>query len=134
MRVVTEAAAASLMDRFWPGPLTLVFKASSGLPEFCHGSNGTVALRNSSSDVSTRLLAAIGGPITSTSANRSGEAPARSAGEAADIFSRDDVDLVLDGGLLADSLPSTLVDVSTGTPSLLREGAVPVSELHDFLK
>ena len=118
------AAARDLIRAFWPGPLTLVFRARAGLPERLLGGGGTIALRYSDAPIAQRLLARVGGPITSTSANRSGESAARSAREA-DRALGDRVDLILDGGPSGDARPSTVVDVSTGTVRVLREGRIP---------
>ena len=125
-------AAVVLMDAFWPGPLTLVFPASPSLPEHLPGSTPTIALRTSDAPVSSALLRHVGGPITSTSANRSGRSPARSAREALEDLGSD-VDLILDGGPSTDPRPSTLIDVSRGIPELLRAGRIPETEIHRVL-
>ncbi len=121
-------AAEVLIDAFWPGPLTLVFPASPDLPKHLLGSTSTLALRMSDAPLAGALLHSSGGPITSTSANRSGQPPVRSAREAADVLGRD-VDLILNGGPSGDPRPSTLVDVSRGNPEILRPGRVPETEI-----
>lgn len=126
-------AAEVLIDAFWPGPLTLVFPASPDLPKHLLGSTSTLALRMSDARLACGLLRHAGGPITSTSANRSGQPPVRSAREAADVLGRD-VDLILDGGTSPDSRPSTLVDVSRGNPEILRPGRVPETEIRRVLE
>ena len=120
--------AQTLIRTFWPGPLTLVFKARPDLPSALLGGRDTIALRHSSSPIAAQLLAALGGPLTSTSANRSGTPPARSAYDAQNALG-DRLDLILDGGPSASETPSTLVDVSADRALLLREGAVSVREL-----
>ena len=104
--------AQMLIDAFWPGPLTLVFRANPDLSPTLLGGRDTVALRHSSSPIATLLLTALGGPLTSTSANRSTEPPARSASEVQNALG-EHLDLILDGGPSDSALPSTLVDVST---------------------
>ena len=120
--------AQTLIRTFWPGPLTLVFKARPDLPPALLGGRDTIALRHSSSPIAAQLLTALGGPLTSTSANRSGTPPARSAYDAQNALG-DHLDLILDGGPAASETPSTLVDVSADRALLLREGAVSVREL-----
>ncbi len=125
-------AAEDLMDAFWPGPLTLVFPASPRLPDHLLGSRSTIALRMSDAPVASSLLRHAGGPLTSTSANRSGRPPARSAREALDTLGGD-VDLILDGGTAPDSRPSTLVDVSVPQPRILRPGRVSETDINRVL-
>ncbi|MSS70439.1 MAG: threonylcarbamoyl-AMP synthase [Candidatus Latescibacteria bacterium] len=125
---VTETARR-LMEAFWPGPLTLVLKASSGLPKALLGGGETVAVRVSSHPVARALVDLVGGPITSTSANPSGQPPARSAAEVAAVFG-EGIDLIVDGEPSADDRPSTVVDVSGPLPILLREGKIGVTALE----
>ena len=125
-------AVEVLMDAFWPGPLTLVFPASPNLPNHLLGTTSTIALRVSDAPVAGSLLHHVGGPVTSTSANVSGQPPAQSAREAADVFG-DRVDLILDGGTARDLRPSTLVDVSGGSPKILRPGRIPDTEIDRIL-
>lgn len=113
-----------LAERFWPGPLTLILPAGPRAPGGVLGKSGGVAMRISSDPLARRLVIAAGRPLTSTSANRSGEPPATSAaGVAAALGSG--VDLVLDGGSREDSSPSTLVDLLGDRPRVLREGPIP---------
>ena len=124
--------AQILIEAFWPGPLTLVFRANPDLSPALLGGRDTIALRHSSSPIATQLLMALGGPLTSTSANRSTEPPAHSACEVEKALG-DHIDLILDGGPSDSTLPSTLVDVSTDRAILLREGAVPVQKLRSHI-
>ncbi len=124
--------AESLIREFWPGPLTLVFPAAPGLPEHLTEIASTIALRMSDAPVANALLHHVGGPITSTSANLSGKPSARSARNAADILGHS-VDLILDGGESSDLRPSTLVDVTGGSPKILRPGRIPEAKIHRAL-
>ena len=128
VRLVSPTAQI-LIEAFWPGPLTLVFRANRDLSPALLGGRDTIALRHSSSPIATELLTALGGPLTSTSANRSAEPPARSAVEVENALG-EHLDLILDGGPSASTLPSTLVDVSTDHATLLREGAISVQKLR----
>lgn len=121
-----DVAARHLMMRFWPGPLTVIVQAASGLPVELTAGRGTVGLRHMGHPVLARLLRSIG-PLTGTSANRSGEPPARSARDVDSRLGRD-VDLILDGGETSGGAPSTIVDTVNGL-RLLREGAVPRVEI-----
>lgn len=125
--------AEALMDAFWPGPLTLVFHASPSLPDHLLGFKSTIALRVSDAPIASALLRLVGGPITSTSANLSGQPPARSAGEALDDLGRN-VDLILDGGTAPDSRPSTLIDVSIPHPRILRPGPIDETDINRVLR
>lgn len=131
VRTVSPTAQI-LIEAFWPGPLTLVFRANPDLSPALLGGRDTVALRHSSSPIATELLTALGGPLTSTSANRSAESPARSAAEVGNTLG-DYLDLILDGGPSNSTLPSTLVDVSTDRAILLREGAIPAPKLRAYI-
>ena len=124
--------AERLMARFWPGPLSLIFRASMVIPQSVRGAGDTVALRVPRDILCERLLDRIGGPVVSSSANLTGQRPAETAEEVARIFGNQ-LDLVVDGGPRRGNVPSTLVDVSHLRPRLLRRGAVDVSgELGDF--
>lgn len=120
---VSEAARAC-MDAFWPGPLSLVLPAAAGLPAAVTAGGTKVCVRCPGSDVARALCRLAGGPVTSTSANRSGE-PAASRLDDALLPG---VVLVLDGGTLPSSLPSTVYDPDTG--EVLRAGAVPEEALR----
>lgn len=129
-------AATRLADAFWPGPLTLVLATgATGLPPEVTGPGGTVAVRASPHPGVRALLTALGAPITSTSANAPGAAPASSAAEvrrALDVLEAPDV-WVLDGGALPPSAPSTIVDCSGFRPRVLRAGAIPTERLREIV-
>ena len=125
-------AAERLMARFWPGPLSLIFRASALVPAAVRGAGGTVALRFPKDRLCERLLDRIGGPVVTSSANLTGQRPAETADEVVRIFGNQ-LDLVLDGGTRHGGLPSTLVDVSVERPRLLRRGTLQVAaELGDY--
>lgn len=133
-RLTTEIPAfyPVLMDHFWPGPLTLLFRARPDLPPLLTGGTGTVGVRISSLPAAQRLAAASGGIVTATSANRSGRQPAATAAEAAAQLG-DGPDLILDGGPTVDGCPSTLLTVEDGKPVLLREGMVAAAAIRRLL-
>ena len=125
--------ARELASIFWPGAVTLVLRDPRGIfLEGVRSVDGTVAVRVSPQPIVGRLLERLGVPLTSTSLNEPGDEPARSGTEAADVIERlgrSDVWL-LDGGTLPESRSSTIIDCASGTPTVLREGAVPVGRLR----
>jgi L-threonylcarbamoyladenylate synthase len=128
---VTETARR-LIRRYWPGPLSLIFKAAAIVPARVRGAGGTVALRVPQDRLCHRLLSHIGGPVVSSSANLSGQRPAETAEEVVRIFGNQ-LDMVLDGGPRTGGVSSTLVDVSGAKPRLLRRGILDVTgELGDY--
>lgn len=117
-------AADKLARAFWPGPLTLVLVAPR---------RGTLAFRVPDNAVARRLIAASGGGLPVTSANRSGQPDARTAEEVlAQLDGR--VSLVLDGGRTTGDRPSTVVDCTTDQLKILREGAISASEIERALR
>jgi len=127
-------AATALARAFWPGPLTLVLPGGGGrLPDVLRGSEGGIAVRWTSHRGMARLVRALGEPVTSTSANLPGSPPAPGAEAIARDFApavEAGTLLVLDGGVLGNSPPSTLVDCTLPAPRLIREGAVTLAELR----
>jgi L-threonylcarbamoyladenylate synthase len=124
--------AERLMARYWPGPLSLIFRAAAIVPLRVRGAGGTVALRCPRERLCERLLDRIGGPVVASSANLTGQRPAETAEEVVRIFGNQ-LDLVIDGGPRHGGVLSTLVDVSVPRPRLLRRGGVDVTpELGSF--
>lgn len=116
----------ALMQRFWPGPLTLVFPASATLPRMLTGGGLGVAIRISPHPVAQRLLAVWGRPVTATSANLSGGPAACTAEDVRRIFEAS-VKCVLDGGETPGGMSSTVVGLEGGRLRLIRAGAVDFS-------
>jgi len=127
--------AARLAARHWPGPLTLVLTGGDRrVPRRLRGPEGGVAVRWTSHPGLQRLLQAYGDPITSTSANLPRHPPAMSAGEIVQQWQPEitrGVIRVLDGGRLADSPPSTVVDCTGSRPRVIRPGAIPSAVLRE---
>ncbi len=127
-------AARRLAAAFWPGPLTLAVPARPGtLPAEVLSPSGTVAVRVSPHEAVRAILEALRQPITSTSANLAGAPPAADADAAeaaAQAAGAGDRVLVVDGGTLPPSAPSTLVDCAREPPRVLRVGALPVAALR----
>ncbi len=120
--------ARELMTRYWPGPLTLVLRARDDLPQELTAATGTVSLRVPGHPLALALVRIAGIPITAPSANPSGAEPPRTAGEVlAGLSGR--IDLILDGGPTAGGLPSTILDLTTEPPRVVRAGAIEVTDL-----
>lgn len=128
------AAARALSDAFWPGPLTLVLAGGEGkLPDGLRGPEGGVAVRHTSHAGMAALVGELGFALTSTSANRPGQQAAPGVDRIAEMFAAAVAAgelLLLDGGVLGNVPPSTIVDCTGPAPSLIREGALPRAELR----
>ena len=109
--------------KFWPGPLTIVGAAVPALPSEITAGTGTVGVRVPADNDVRHLVRACGGALTATSANPSGREPARSAQQVRDYFP-EGIDLVIDGGEVTATEPSTVLDVTTIPPRVVRQGAL----------
>jgi len=125
-------AAESVAARFWPAPLMLVLPARVVYPIWVTQGAPTLGVRVPDHGVARRLAGLSGGVIVSTSANRTGEPPPTTAGEAVDAIG-DEVDLILDGGPSPLTLPSTVLDLSGERPRVLRSGPIPEERLREAL-
>jgi L-threonylcarbamoyladenylate synthase len=119
--------ARTLMARYWPGALTLVLPARAVVPADVTAATGTVGLRLSSHPIAQGLVSALGEPVTAPSANPTDLEPPTTAGAVVTYFAQG-LDLVLDGGSTPGGQPSTVLDVTTDRPTVIRQGAVLVRE------
>jgi len=117
-----------LMQEFWPGPLTLVFKAKVNLPSLLTAGTATIGVRQSSHPFARQLLRAFGRPLTATSANISGHPAAVDAYEVKAQFGRG-IDIVFDGGRTPGSIGSTIVGRDDNELKLIREGHIPFTDI-----
>ena len=122
-----------MASEFWPGPLTLVLKASSMLPAGLLGPADSIGIRQPAVSWVRELLEETAFPITATSANISGEKEITNPGMIRDSFFGS-VDLIVDGGETKGALPSTVIDLTSTKPVILREGVVPRSVLGKYLE
>jgi L-threonylcarbamoyladenylate synthase len=122
------AFGQDLIDEFWPGALTLVFRASPTLMWDLGDTKGTVALRMPLHSVALDVLKQTG-PMAVSSANRHGHPAATTAAEAEQQLG-EAVSVYLDGGPCADSVPSTILDLTGTIPKVLRSGAIAVDRLR----
>jgi L-threonylcarbamoyladenylate synthase len=119
----------ALAERFWPGPLTLVLAAGKSVPSLVTARGWTVAIRIPNHPVALELVRRFGGPITGTSANRSGSANPSNI----DVARREIgpyVDLVIDGGPIPKGQASTILDISGPVPRILREGLISEADIQ----
>lgn len=124
--------ATRLAERFWPGPLTLVFRRASGVGDELTGGQDTIGLRVPAHPVALELLREFGGGIAAPSANRFGRiSPTTAEHVRRDLGS--DVDMILDGGPCDIGIESTIVDLSRGEPVLLRPGRLSPEEIAGTL-
>lgn len=123
-----DVRTALLLDRFWPGPLTIVLPARPGLEEFLMAEDGTIGVRMPNHPLALEIIDRSGGAIACTSANRSGEPPATCARDVA-VSIGADIDLTLDGGITSGGVPSTVVALRDDALVLLREGAISGDEI-----
>ncbi len=117
------AAAKILMQTFWPGPLTLVFRASSSVLPRLAANTGKIGIRVSSHPLARLLAGGLGGPLTATSANLSG-GPECSSADAVIRTLGELPGSVIDGGETPGGAGSTILDVTIFPPRILREGAI----------
>jgi L-threonylcarbamoyladenylate synthase len=132
--LVTEIPplAETLMERFWPGPLTIVFGARPMVSSMLTGGQGSIGVRVSSHPMATVLVQTLGRPVTAPSANPAGMPPPVTVDEARGYFGGG-VDAYVDGGRLRGAPASTVVDVR-GRLQIVREGAIGAADLYASLR
>ena len=115
----------------WPAPLTLIGAALPQVSAELTAGTNSLGIRLPDDDNVRSLVHACGGALTATSANVSGQPPARTAREVENYFPQG-IDLIVDGGKVTATEPSTVLDVSRSVPRLVREGAISRDKLKDF--
>src|SRR6202166_3847828 len=122
-----------LARRFWPGPLTIIVRAASGLPLKVTANTGNVALRIPSAKIPLAVIKAAQIPITATSANLSGEAECTKADAARDQL-QDRISIIVDGGTSPREMASTIVDLTDEEARwrIMREGAISAQDISEF--
>lgn len=125
-------AGRKLMEAFWPGPLTMIFPKSEMVPYGTTGGLDTVAIRMPDDPVANRLIALAGVPVAAPSANTSGRPSPTTADHVwQDMNGR--IDMIIDGGPVGIGVESTIVDVSSAVPAVLRPGAITMEMLEEVL-
>lgn len=128
---ITENAQR-IMDAFWPGPLTLIFKKKAVVPDSVSGGLDTVGVRFPSNEIARRLINLSGLPIAAPSANTSGKpSPTRAEHVLHDMDGK--IDMIIDGGSCDVGLESTIVDATGDVPVILRPGAITKEMLEEVV-
>lgn len=121
-----------LMDKFWPGPLTLVVPKSASVPDIVTAGLDSVAIRMPSHPVALALISMSGVPVAAPSANSSGKpSPTRAEHVIEDLSGK--VDVIIDSGAVEVGLESTVLDITTHTPQILRPGGITYEQLQSLL-
>jgi L-threonylcarbamoyladenylate synthase len=128
---ITETAWL-LAERFWPGGLTLVLPKKANVPDVVSAGGPTVAMRVPDHPLPLTLIAALGAPLAATSANLSGHPSLVTAQEVEDELGGR-IQLILDGGRCPGGIPSTVLDLTTDPPAILRAGAIGVEKIRAAL-
>lgn len=127
-----SARAKSLIQKFWPGPLSIIVAGRDDLPPNLRGPDGGVSLRLPASALARSVILELGHPVTATSANLSGGPDPVSADQVEKSLGQG-VALILDGGPCRTTKASTVLDVRGDHLKLIREGAVPWAEILKVL-
>lgn len=133
MALEITPTAEILIEKLWPGPLTILFSARPHLPSQLTANTGKIGVRQPGNEMVRKLLSGIGFPITATSANISGTENVTTAGEVEETLGSQ-VDLIVDGGPAPGGKESTVLDVTLSPPLLVREGAVTREEIDAILE
>ena len=116
-------AARRLADKYWPGPLTMIFEKADCVPKETTGGLNTVAVRMPADRIARALITAAGGYVAAPSSNRSGRpSPTTARHVIEDMDGR--VEMIIDGGDTQIGLESTIIDLTGGKPEILRPGSV----------
>jgi len=125
-------AAVRIMEKFWPGMVTIVFKAKDTLPANLTAKTGKIGVRIPENIIASALTNSLENPITGTSANLSCNTGCSRFSEMHPMIA-EKVDLILDAGPLKGGTGSTIVDVTTDPPRILREGDIPSKNIFDII-
>ena len=126
------AQARALMKRFWPGPVTILFRASAAVSPKLTAGSGKIGIRLTSHPIAREIARKLGGPLTATSANLSGATECSSAAEVlAQLEGK--IDGIVDGGITPGGKGSTIVDATISPVKVLREGVIPAGLIQDTL-
>ena len=124
--------AWELMERFWPGGLTLVLPKKAAVPDMVTAGQPNVAVRVPDHPVPRALIEGLGAPLAATSANLSGHPSPVTAEEVrAELGGR--IELILDGGRCPGGIPSTVLDLTADPPAILRQGAIAAEKIKAIL-
>jgi L-threonylcarbamoyladenylate synthase len=121
-----------LAQVFWPGPLTMVIRPEKEMPDYLYGISSGIAVRVTSHPIASELAREFGAPIISTSANLTGDPPIVTYEDALELFGSE-ADIILKNPEPLHGKPSTVVDVTTGSIALIREGGISEERLREVI-
>lgn len=124
--------ARKLAEKFLPGALTLILKKKPSVTTGIGRGIDSIGIRIPKNDFCLELARTFGKPVTTPSANRAGTGPHLSPADIVADLGEDTIDLFIDAGVLSQSQPSTVVNLISGHPSVLREGAIPSADILAF--
>ena len=124
--------ARKIVERFWPGPLMIIVPKKPTLPNIVTCNLGSVGVRVPKHDLAIQFISLSNGLLVGTSANKTGKKPALTTSEAAEQLGKD-VDVILDVGPTSIGVPSTVIDLTSEKPRILRKGSVDSKDIHSFL-
>lgn len=123
--------AKKCIEKFWPGPLTIIFKRAAIIPDEATGGLDTVAIREPSNEIAHAILKAVDFPVAAPSANLSGRpSPTKVEHVIEDLNGR--VDIIVDGGHSVVGIESTVLDVTADPPMILRPGKITLEDLREI--
>ncbi len=128
----SNSVAEKLMDTFWPGALTIVFRASENISPLLTAGTGKIGIRLSSHEIALRVAQKLGRPLTATSANMSGKPECVTADDVL-VQVGDKIDAVIDAGKTAGKTASTIIDTTCVPPIILREGAIIKKAIEEII-
>ena len=124
--------AQKLADAFWPGPLTMILKKSSAIPNIISGGLDSVAIRLPDNVVARKIIKEAGCPLAAPSANLSGSpSPTKAEHVISDLFGK--IDAIIDSGICNIGVESTVISLCTEIPKILRPGAITLRQLQNIL-
>lgn len=127
-----SARAEKLLAAFCPGALTIILPKTKIVPDFVTGGRQSVGIRFPANDTALALIRLANCPIAAPSANISGSPPPKTAQEVFDNL-RGRVEVILDGGQCQFGVSSTIIDLTTAEPKILRNGAIPVEKIMEVI-
>lgn len=126
-------SAYKLAEKFWPGPLTIVLKRKSIIPDIVAAGGETVGLRCPRHPITLGIIKAVGAPLAAPSANMSGEPSPKSAKDTMNAL-QGRIEAVVDGGNCDLGIESTIIDLSGDTPRILRQGGLPAEDIWNVIE
>jgi len=128
----SNSVAEKLMDIFWPGALTIIFRAAEKISPLLTAETGKIGIRLSSHEIARRVAQELGRPLTATSANMSGKPECVTADDVL-VQVGDKIDAVIDAGKTAGKTASTIIDTTYVPPIILREGAIIKKAIEEII-